>query len=425
MTQEQPLPQQRSRSLGPILFAALLATLAFTLARGARWPNDWAEAQWLIGYDFGFVKRGLPGAVLDGIRALAPGGIHVESLIKALGAGALFACNAVVLWLCWSSATRAGYSRDSVFAGLLLTSSTYVVMSGHLTGYYDQIHVVLTFLCMGLLLRDQVWPAALLAGVGVLVHENLVGVGLPSILFLTWLKHTNRDGQGLGLPSYLRKYLPVFVVPCAVFVSLLVYQALYLDPVELGRKLSLDIQRYRFVQSDMHLNVPGAMTHSFMTYLGEQSLYFTARLRNPVYLSQVLPALGLMLVFSWRALAGRRFRICSFALLALVTLLPLLMHAIAWDMTRIWNYPLLVVLMGYWAIQQTSPERERVSVTPIWLAALASVALVHHLFLEITLMDRAEDRFGYGMRALGYLPALALLVWLWWPSRGVRSEPTA
>ena len=42
----------------------LLWAFGVTLGRGLRRPNDWAEAHWLISYDFGFIKRGLAGSLL-------------------------------------------------------------------------------------------------------------------------------------------------------------------------------------------------------------------------------------------------------------------------------------------------------------------------------------------------------------------------
>ncbi len=409
------LPGAQLARFAPVIFGGLLLTLAFTLARGARWPNDWAEAQWLIGYDFGFVKRGLPGAALDGVRMLLPSNLHVESLIKAIGAALLLASNLVFLWMGWASVMRSGYARETVVFALLLTSSTYVVMSGHLAGYYDQIHVVLSFCSMALIMKGRWWPAAILAGLGILVHETIMVVGLPSILFLAWLRYGQLAGDQASVLGFLRKHGQVVWVPLAVFGSLLVYQAMFLDPVVLGTKLSADIETYRFVEHGMHKNVPGAMTHSFLVYLDSQSHFFTARLRTPVYWFQVLPVLGMLLGMSWFALRGSLRANWNFALLALITLLPLLMHAIAWDITRIWNYPFLVVLMGYWAIYQCREAGAGVRPSPNWLVLVASIWVVVQFFHRILLMDRDLDRFSMPMRAAGYLPALLLVIWLWWP----------
>ena len=46
--------------VGGLLWATLI-----TILRALRWPNDWAEAHWLISYEFGFLKRALPGTIIS------------------------------------------------------------------------------------------------------------------------------------------------------------------------------------------------------------------------------------------------------------------------------------------------------------------------------------------------------------------------
>ena len=66
----------------------MLGALVATVLRTIRWPNDWAEAHWLLDYRFGFVKRGLVGQVFTWVTGLL--GIPVgEGLI---GGVALVIC---------------------------------------------------------------------------------------------------------------------------------------------------------------------------------------------------------------------------------------------------------------------------------------------------------------------------------------------
>jgi hypothetical protein len=39
--------------------------MAMTMARAVRYPNDFAEAHWLLDYRFGFIKRGLAGSAVS------------------------------------------------------------------------------------------------------------------------------------------------------------------------------------------------------------------------------------------------------------------------------------------------------------------------------------------------------------------------
>ena len=63
------MPQRRADGL---IALGLLWAFGVTLLRGLRRPNDWAEAHWLIGYDFGLIKRGLPATLLRPFTAASP-----------------------------------------------------------------------------------------------------------------------------------------------------------------------------------------------------------------------------------------------------------------------------------------------------------------------------------------------------------------
>src|SRR5436190_19359031 len=69
--------------------ATVVAAFGLTVARAARWPNDFAEAHWLLDYRFGFVRRGFAGALL-GLARNALDLRPTEALI-AMVAAALFA----------------------------------------------------------------------------------------------------------------------------------------------------------------------------------------------------------------------------------------------------------------------------------------------------------------------------------------------
>lgn len=47
-----------------LIEVVLLWAFAVTVLRGVRWPSDWAEVHWLLGYHVGLIKRGLVGCCL-------------------------------------------------------------------------------------------------------------------------------------------------------------------------------------------------------------------------------------------------------------------------------------------------------------------------------------------------------------------------
>ena len=103
--------EQRANRLAAL---GLLWAFGVTLGRGLRRPNDWAEAHWLISYNFGFIKRGLAGSLLAPFLSPTPAVAEttiavVVSLLTALLCAALVA-------LCWSILRRCGFSADAVLA---------------------------------------------------------------------------------------------------------------------------------------------------------------------------------------------------------------------------------------------------------------------------------------------------------------------
>jgi hypothetical protein len=63
-------------------------TFAVTLSRSLGRPLDYAEAQWLLDYRFGFVKRGLVGELFTMTRSLFHAPVS-EELVFAASASAL------------------------------------------------------------------------------------------------------------------------------------------------------------------------------------------------------------------------------------------------------------------------------------------------------------------------------------------------
>ena len=67
------------------VFLILLYTLAFSVGKTLRFPNDWAESHWLMDYRFGFIKRGLAGEIFGWLF------LKTELSITILSAIILFA----------------------------------------------------------------------------------------------------------------------------------------------------------------------------------------------------------------------------------------------------------------------------------------------------------------------------------------------
>jgi hypothetical protein len=129
----------------------------------------------------------------------------------------------------------------------------------------------------------------------------------------------------------------------------------------------------------------------------------------PIYILHIGLPLFILLSFGWRKFQAIDSKLVCFFILILITLLPLSLHIIAWDTSRIWTYPLIVALLGVWAITESIPAMQVQKETPVWLLVATIAVIVFQLFISTPLMDGAIDRFSNGNRILLYAPSLIVI----------------
>ena len=73
--------------------AAFALAVAAGLARGLRWPSQWATGHWIISWRFGLVKRGLPGELVQALTN------PTQSTINMVGTGITILWGATLVWI--------------------------------------------------------------------------------------------------------------------------------------------------------------------------------------------------------------------------------------------------------------------------------------------------------------------------------------
>ncbi len=374
----------------------LLWAFGVTLLRGLRRPNDWAEAHWLITYQFGLLKRALPGTLIRPLLAVAPAETTitvVSSVITALLCIAL-------LGLCWAILRRAGFTPNAVIVVAAFLTSPFVVMSAHLNGYFDGAIILLTIAGAALALRGRLWPAALLMTIGLLVHETIAVIGLPTVIWAALLRPGNDRRWSRLVP---------FLLPLAAFLLLFAYQSFGVDAARLETDLIAYLKTFPFIKYDQEVIVPRAFAKSFVAHFQAQSPRVGGRLFAPGLMATILPNVLLLLLYGRAVLrvAGSRRALVVAALV--LPFLPLSLHLIAWDTARIWTYPVVVALLVVWvAAQVTAPARLRAIDAPA-LSALGLLVLPLNAFGHIPLMDWRVERFSTAARLALYLPLPAAI----------------
>src|SRR5262245_12664644 len=239
----------------PILSCLLmLGALVATVLRTIRWPNDWAEAHWLLDYRFGFVKRGLVGQLLTWVTSLL--GVPIsEGLIGGVAVAICVAFCLLLLLLACRIAKEASWSPAVVAAMVAFLTSPFLAMTGHLVGYYDHVFLPLGVLSVWLALRGKLWAGAVVQAVALLIHESCAVLIYPVFALACLLHATGRTEPGAKPPSLLPLLLPL--VMAVVMVSVLAS-----PPEGFSQSFVSHLKTFPFVQGNYDTITPEQLTLS-------------------------------------------------------------------------------------------------------------------------------------------------------------------
>jgi len=392
-----------SRPLNRFINFGILWMFGITILRGLYKPNDWAEAHWLIDYEFGFLKRALPGTLLHPFITQQT----AETTITIVSTTLLGIFFIALAWMCLDLLRTFGYKLEALLTTLVFLTSPYIVMSAYLNGYYDNLLILLSIAGILLVRQEKHLLAAIVMTVGILIHENIFLVGLPSVLFATVYYQTQKDGQ-FNLKIILRRALP-FLLPVLAFIALFLFQSYCLNGDLLRSQLSAYLSQFEFIERNRDKTVPDAFTVSFLDYTERQSQFFMARIFNKNYLITILPTLISMLLFAGNIIPKNKNKKILLILLITISLVPLSLHLIARDTSRIWTFPLIAAFLGLWTISKNADKIKFTNTFRILYIIACAAVIIHNIFLETPLMGGLSERYSNNMRLGLYLPAFALI----------------
>jgi hypothetical protein len=406
---------------------ALWSALLVTQLRAWRWPNDWAQAHWLIGYELGLVKRGLPGTLLAPFVRAQENPVASERLIAAISTLLFVLFTATLAWIGARVLARHRFSASATLAMFVFVTSPYVVMSAHLNGYYDNLIILIAVIACACMMKNRVWAAVIAVFIGGFIHESVFVVGFPAAVLALVCRHRPGQAESARQNVRLRSIgygLMMLAVPIFIHAALVLYHPLLVDTSAQEDVLREHLERYSFVENNRAAFVSKAFTTSVFTYFDEQSNLFFSRILSRVHVIQILPSLFVLLLVAAQSLSGSagRRRLC--ALLA-ICILPLALHALAWDTGRIWAYPLILAMIGAWIVCETAARSECSVLTSRMYSATAVGIIGMNMFMHVPLMDNELDDLPAALRAGLYLPSLAviaLLVARTWRRAAARRE---
>ncbi len=168
------------------LLALLLAvTLFYAFLRGIGFPNLYAATHLLLDYEHGFIKRGLPGAILQtlGLPILLR---YSFFFWTSLG---LLLLNFALLFQMALRLACSGRPASLASASLYVSSMSIVFLS-HTIGYFDHAGLLVTLLVLRVHApRRQLWIAGVGFSLLLLMHEGQIVIFYPVVFLIILVKH--------------------------------------------------------------------------------------------------------------------------------------------------------------------------------------------------------------------------------------------
>ena len=384
------LQEHMTRRAMPV-WLMLIWALAVTLARTLRYPNDFAMSHWLLGYQFGFIKRGLPGEILRQSSLLF--GFPITAAVITLCAALCFGLFVMALTILVKRLlNQPGANPSVILAVLVLLTSPWMTMMGHTFGYYDSLFYALGFTSLWCLFTEHILLACILQALALLIHESSLCLLFIPFLFNWWM--VKQQGALLRLPHW-----PI-LLPLFTFGLILVLPAFTLRGDFVAAYEDL-LAQYPFIQNNRSQLMPAWLHTGFVHFFLIESPHFVQRLISRAGLL-CLPTLACFTLVTLRWLKANYLSRLSL-LVCLITCLPIMMLFIAWDTMRVWSYTIATAFL----LLLAAAESRQHPGFPRYVGWLMLAVLVFNTLAPIPLMDQQTDRFTIGQRALLCFPLWA------------------
>ncbi len=318
----------------------LILAVFFSVSRAFRFPNDFAEAIWLLNYyEYGFVKRALPGSML----LLASNMISVERSAVFIATVSFFVFCFLIASLISVCCRILFYSSDRRFAllaMLVFLTSPFIVYCSHTMGYLDHLVFIFGIASVALAMRGRFCLACVLQSVSIFSHESASVVTLPVVLGAFIM-------GGHSPMRLLARFWPlVFPVFAVVAIATLGQTR---DSESFRSEYQQHLRAHDFVKQGRAKLVPNWLAQSPGENFEREHRNFAIRVSSPMLHGIVLPTF-LALLFSANVLAQLRGNYTAKSILILSPLSPLIIHLFAWDTVRIWTYSIFMVFLLLWVV---------------------------------------------------------------------------
>ncbi|NRB42119.1 MAG: hypothetical protein HRU20_27225 [Pseudomonadales bacterium] len=358
------------------LFIVSIILLIMTALRGLRFPNIWSYSHFLFDYEFGFMRRGIIGAVLGLFEEATLFSYEFFFIFSLL----IFCANLFLLALTFKDLI-ASQNMNLIAVVMIFASSSGLIFLAHNIGYADHIGLLITLISLRITgFYKKLFFIAPALFLSLLVHEAVLVLFFP-ILFMSLFFTMDNKHQKFSLLIFSIISLLLFFLIGSSTIDQTQSSALF---DRASRLTPVPLREDAFAL--LHDTGSGSLTMMLDKWMNPARVLF-------LLLSGLLifPLVYFFQRNMWVLLKAQPKIIKILCLLA--GLSPFLLHIVAWDTMR-WNTMLLTTtyLMCYLAYQQRTAQEKptplnlRPSITllilVVFINANAQVMLMDHRQVE-------------------------------------------
>lgn len=375
-------------------------TLSFSFFKTVRWPNEWSLAHWMMDYRFGFIKRGLAGEIFGFFF------VKNEYQIQVLSVVILFLLYAAI-FITAVRHTFQNYSIHKVLFYVVFFLSQYVILAAHMIGYLDHVIFLLTMLALSLIRNTKYVWASLLCTCCVMIHEITFFIMIP-VCFFALLVNEWKDQKPVFTSAVLKRAVFFLLIPMAAVFLISVYQEFF---GKTNRDVIFQYLKHSGLICDRVSNVVAdAYTESFLNYLEQEIPTFFLKL----YYFGIPVKFGIPIAFLFFIIYKQFKEVNRYTILLLyiISLLPMILHAMVWDTFRVWSFSYMILFLGFGILDtQFKPVMRSQKLSWFEILFFVSSVIIVSLF-DSMLFDKEFEKFSKPERWCFLIPVFPLIFYL-------------
>ena len=376
------------------LFAIGLAIFLYSISRGLRFPNPYAISHWLYSYDFGFVKRGLVGHLVQPLLS-GKGPDEIIDIINWLSAAVFFGFCVTMFWPIWMLSKKMGAVPRVLYlmSCLVVYSSALVVFMAHITGYFDQLLAIFAFVSIAFIKRNRYFIPATLTVAGLLIQEIYALVGFPAVAFAVVIRVlTSERDPKKSLWTALVGKLAYVGVPAILVFGLICWSQERMSPAVIS-DVEQQMKGYNVLSKSGVWWGSYHLSHNISSNWRSERSKALERITRVDVAKSVIPSTIFLFLAATVFLSGAR-KLYLLPLLIPVVFSPLIIHFFASDTLRFGTSMILNSFLALVAIVKIDSPTSVSRWPAIFLSILSIAVLGLNFTTKHTLMDRQIDGQG-------------------------------